>query len=54
MKVRSRGGSLIRTFIRELYKGNLAIRTSELIVRVWNESWSMVVYEKGIVKEAVI
>ena len=39
--------------IRGVYK-SLAIRRSELMVRVRNESWSVVVYEKGIVKELTI
>ena len=40
-------------FIAGIYKG-MAIRNSELIARVRNESWSVVIYEKEIVKELAI
>ena len=39
--------------IRGVYKC-LAIRNSELMARVKNESWSMVIYEKEIMKELAI
>ena len=39
--------------IRGVYK-SLAIRTSELMARVKNESWTVVVFEKGIMKGLAI
>ena len=44
--------SPIKRFVGELYKV-MAI-SSELMARVRNESWSVVVYEKGIAKEIAI
>ena len=55
MKVRSRGSSLIRSISGAVYK--TSHKLSEFVAQligVRNESWSVVVFEKGIVREIAI
>lgn len=55
MKVRSRGGSLIRSISGAVYK--TSHKLSEFVAQligVRNDSWGLVVFEKGMVREMAI